>query len=41
VPNVPQSLKSFSMHLMELLSDMGPLESLFGLFGHSVSVRAR
>jgi hypothetical protein len=29
------------MHLMELLGDMGPVESHFGLFGDNVSVGAR
>jgi hypothetical protein len=29
------------MHLIELLGDVGHVESLFGLFGDSVSVGAR
>jgi hypothetical protein len=29
------------LHLMELLSDMGHVETHFGLFGDSVSVGAR
>ena len=33
--------KSFSMHPMELLGDVGHVESLFFLFGVSVSVGAR
>ena len=33
--------KSFWMHPMELLGDMGHVESRFGPFGDSVSVRAR
>jgi hypothetical protein len=40
-PNVPLAQKSFWMNLMELLSDMGRLESHFGPFGDSVSVSAR
>jgi len=31
----------FFMHLMELLGDMGHVESCFGPFGDSVSVGAR
>jgi hypothetical protein len=41
VPNVPQPQKSFGMHLMELLGDVGHVESYFGMFGDSVSVSAR
>jgi hypothetical protein len=40
-PNVPQAQKSFSMHPMELLDDMGHLESHFSLFGAIVSIGAR
>jgi hypothetical protein len=40
LPNVPQVLKSLWTHPMELLGDMGPLESHFGPFGDSVSVGA-
>jgi hypothetical protein len=29
------------MHLMELLGDVGHVESYFGMFGDSVSVSAR
>jgi hypothetical protein len=40
-PNIPQALKSFWTHLMELLGDMGHVESCFGLFGDSVSAGGR
>jgi hypothetical protein len=40
-PNVPQAQKSFWMNLMELLGDVGHVESHFGPFGDSVSVGAR
>jgi hypothetical protein len=36
VPNIPQAQKSFLMHPMELLGDVGHLESRFGLFGDVV-----
>jgi hypothetical protein len=39
--NVPQAPKSFWAHPMELLGDIGHVESCFGLFGDSVSVSAR
>jgi hypothetical protein len=39
--NVPLALKSFWTHPMELLGDMGHVESRFGLFGDGVSVSAR
>jgi hypothetical protein len=39
-PNVPQALKSFWMHPMELLGDMGHVESRFGLFGDSTNLDA-
>jgi hypothetical protein len=39
--NVPQALKSFWTHPMELLGDVGHVESRFGLFGDSASVSAR
>ena len=39
MPN--KARKSFWMHPMELLGDVGLLESHFGLFGDSVSVGAR
>jgi hypothetical protein len=39
--NVPLALKSFWTHPMELLSDVGHVESRFGLFGDGVSVSAR
>jgi hypothetical protein len=41
VPNVPQALKSFWMHLMTLLGDVGHVESHFVLFRDNVSVGAR
>jgi hypothetical protein len=41
VPNVSLAQKSFWIHPMELLGDMGHVESHFGLFGGSVSVRAK
>jgi hypothetical protein len=41
VLNVPKAQKSFWTHLMELLGDVGPMESHFFLFGDSVSVGAR
>jgi hypothetical protein len=41
VPNVPQAQISFWTHLMELLGDVGHVESHFGLFGDSVNVDAR
>jgi hypothetical protein len=41
VSNVPQADKSFWTHLMELLGDLGHVESCFGPFGDSVSVIAR
>jgi hypothetical protein len=36
-----QAHKSFWMHPMELLDDMGHVESRFGLFGDSANVDAR
>ena len=36
--NVAQAQKSFWTHLMELVGDVGLVESRFGLFGHSVCV---
>jgi hypothetical protein len=39
--NVPQALKSFWTHPMELLGDVGHVESQFGTFGDIVSVGAR
>jgi hypothetical protein len=41
VPYVPLARKSFLTHSMDLLGDVGLLESRFGLFGDSVIVRAR
>jgi hypothetical protein len=40
VPKVSQAQKSFGSHLMELLGDVGLVESRFGPFGDSVSVSA-
>jgi hypothetical protein len=39
--NVPQAQKSFWTHLVELLGDVGHVESLFGPFGDSVNVGAK
>jgi hypothetical protein len=36
VPNAPQAHKSFWTHPMELLGDVGHVESPFSLFGDSV-----
>jgi hypothetical protein len=41
VTRVPLARKSFWTHLMELLGDVGPMESCFGPFGGGVSVDAR
>jgi hypothetical protein len=41
VPNIPQAQKSFWMHLMEILSDVGLVESHFSPFGDSIRVGAR
>jgi hypothetical protein len=41
VVKVPYSHKSFRTHLMELLSDIGPMESRFGPFGDGVSIDVR
>jgi hypothetical protein len=41
VPNVPLARKSFLTHPMEILGDVGHLESRFPPFGDSVSVGAR
>jgi hypothetical protein len=40
-PNVTQAQKLFWMHPMELLGDVGHLDSHFGPFGDIVSVNAR
>jgi hypothetical protein len=40
-PNVSQAQKYFLTHPMELLGNMGHLESRFGLFGDGVSFVAR
>jgi hypothetical protein len=40
-PNVPQARKSFWTHLIEHLSDVGLVESHFGLFRDSFSIGAR
>jgi hypothetical protein len=39
--NVPQAQTSFFTHPMELLGDVGHVESRFGPFGDSVNVSAR
>ena len=39
--NVPLAWKLFWTHPMELLCDVGHVESCFGLFGGGVSVGAR
>jgi hypothetical protein len=39
--NVPQGQKSFCTHPMELLGDIGHVESHIGPFGDSVSASAR
>ena len=38
---IPQPRKSFWTHPIELLGDVGLMESYFGPFGDSVSVSAR
>jgi hypothetical protein len=38
---VPYAHKSFWMHPMELLGDVGHVETRFGLFRDSISVGAR
>jgi hypothetical protein len=40
-PNIPLAEKSFLTHPMELIGDVGHLESRFGPFGDIVSVGAR
>jgi hypothetical protein len=40
-PNIPQAQKSFLTHSMELLDDVGHVESHFSPFGDIVSVDAR
>jgi hypothetical protein len=40
-PNMPLARKLFWTHPMELLGDVGHVESHFGLFGDSVSVGER
>jgi hypothetical protein len=40
VPNIPQAQKSFWTHTMELLGDLGPMESPFGLFADSANLDA-
>ena len=41
MPNVPLAWKSFWTHVLELLGDMGRVESHFSPFEGSVSVIAR
>jgi hypothetical protein len=38
---VSQARKSFLMHKMELLGDVGHVESLYDLFGDSVTLAKR
>jgi hypothetical protein len=40
-PNVPLAQKLFWMHPMELLGDVGHVESRFGPIGDGVSIGAR
>jgi hypothetical protein len=40
-PNVPLAWKSIWTHMMELLGDVGHVESRFGPFGDGVSAGAR
>jgi hypothetical protein len=37
-PNIPQAWKLFLTHTMELLGDVGHVESVFGPFGDSVTL---
>jgi hypothetical protein len=39
--NIPQAQKLFWMHPMEILGDVGHMDSHFGSFGDSVSVGVR
>jgi hypothetical protein len=41
VPNVPQALKLFWTHPMELLGDEAQVEACFGPFGDSANVDTR
>jgi hypothetical protein len=41
VPNIPEAQKSFWMHMMVLLGDVGHVESRFGPMRDSVSIGAR
>jgi hypothetical protein len=41
VLKIPQPQKSFWTHLIELLGDMGYVESRFDPFGESIGVGAR
>ena len=40
-PNVPSTQKSFWKHPMELIGDVGLVESCLGVFGDSVGLSAR
>jgi hypothetical protein len=40
-PNIPKALKLFWTHPMDLLGDVGHVESCYSLFVDSVSVGAR
>jgi hypothetical protein len=39
--NASQAQKSFWMHSIELLGDVGQMEASFGLFGDSVNLDTR
>jgi hypothetical protein len=39
--NIPQAQKTFWIHRIEHLGDLGHVESHFGLFGESLSFGAR
>jgi hypothetical protein len=41
MPNIPQAQKSFWTHPIELLDDVGQVESHFDLLGDSFSIGAR
>jgi hypothetical protein len=41
VPNISQAQKSFWTHTMELLGDLGHVESRLGLFADSANLDAR
>jgi hypothetical protein len=41
VPNVPQARKSFWTHTMELIGNVGHVESCFGAFRDSANLGSR